>query len=335
MYGSQGAPGWAADGGYGTGGSRSMTSASKMIPRLITQTRTRRRLNIVAMWLSFVVPLLVFAVFSAFTAILSSVKPSLTNGVLVLFGAVFSIWAAISIYIAFTRWMAGEVSEEPSWYVFISVTSLLAFLLAASFGHWNWAMYTRPHFDVSNLMNYTSLDPAVVSGEEVMDAGQVVFTPGSFLDMRFAMSFKNQHTFCVVPITGAPVNGQPPLLQSYDYWAVGKDCCAGDGSPNDFQCGEYANPAAHAGVRMTQDGDRAWYRLAVEQAESAFSIKATHPIFFTWTEDPFSVTFNMLRSSYQMYTASLFLFALWQGLLVTTAACVFRSTLGGVKSEDP
>ena len=38
--------------------------------------------------------------------------------------------------------------------------------------------------------------------------------------------------------------------------------------------GEYNNPGAHSGLRLLDDEQRPFYRLAVEQAEAAYSLKA-------------------------------------------------------------
>merc|ERR1712151_614337 len=93
------------------------------------------------------------------------------------------------------------------------------------------------------------------------------------------MGFHNEETYCVVPI-----NSYQGALASYDFWAVGLNCCSG--TSKSFTCGEYKNPRAHAGLRWMRDSQRAFFQLAVQQAEATYGIKANHPLFFTWTEDP-------------------------------------------------
>lgn len=111
-----------------------------------------------------------------------------------------------------------------------------------------------------------------------MDAGRVQFVSGTELDLKLANGFKNTDVFCVAPIT---LNGAS--LASYDFWAVGKNCCSDQMA--DFRCGASAGLGPKGGVRVTDDVDRDFYRLAVQQAQSAHAIKAVHPLFFEWTEN--------------------------------------------------
>merc|ERR1719487_3180586 len=94
------------------------------------------------------------------------------------------------------------------------------------------------------------------------------------------MAFKNRDTYCVAPI----VINQTRNASSFDFWAVGLNCCSG--RPGDFNCGEYNNPHASSGLRVMRDDQREFYRLAVKQAEAAYDLKAKHPLFFYWMEDP-------------------------------------------------
>merc|ERR1719352_328989 len=96
------------------------------------------------------------------------------------------------------------------------------------------------------------------------------------------MSFTMWDTYCVAPI-GSSAASSGPTLASYDLWVVGKNCCRTD-NPT-FACGEYQNINARSGLRQTDEAERLYYNLAVQQAEAAYGITAKHPIFFHWVED--------------------------------------------------
>lgn len=141
-------------------------------------------------------------------------------------------------------------------------------------------------FQDGSLCSGPGLDPKG-SGVQAMDAGAVYFCPGSYVDVGRAMGFQTQPSYCVAPITLGTKG-----LDRYDFWAVGVGCCndlrqAADASPiPNFHCGEVGSATAHAGMRRINDAENAYFELAVQQAEAAYGIKAEHPLFFTWVEDP-------------------------------------------------
>jgi len=130
------------------------------------------------------------------------------------------------------------------------------------------------------------------------------------------MGFKNLETYCVAPI----VIGDQPLAR-YDFWAVGLNCCSGNSG--DFHCGEFSNPSAQAGLRLMNDDDRAFYRLAVQQAEATYTIEATHPIFFQWMQDPLSELASYQDDGMKLYFYSVFAFFGLQLFLVAFAVVFF------------
>ncbi len=95
---------------------------------------------------------------------------------------------------------------------------------------------------------------------------QVYFADNTRLDTSRSMGFKNLDLYCVAPI----VNGNS-ALESYDFWAIGLNCCSGVSS--DFRCGEWNNPHARSGLRLMRDDQRPFFRLAVQQAAAAHKLK--------------------------------------------------------------
>merc|ERR1719444_780555 len=114
-------------------------------------------------------------------------------------------------------------------------------------------------------------------------------------------------------------------MGSYDFWAVGKNCCSGNQA--NFHCTNFNNPYANGGLRLMSDGDRAFYRLAVQQAEAAYSIKAVHPLFFHWVQEPFVMVESWKYTGQSEFVAWLFSAFVFQTFIVGFATLVF-SKLG-------
>merc|ERR1719160_2030554 len=168
-------------------------------------------------------------------------------------------------------------------------------------------------------------------GQNVLDAGQFYFVKGSKLDPLRAWHFRQKDVYCVAPIIAPVSNGtwpvpnmtypNVPLTQSYDFWAVGKDCCSV--SSSDFRCGAYNNPLARSAIRVLDEQDLKFYRLAVEQAETLYGIMATHPVFFEWSQDPLEVVNTWNARAFANYILAA-VFSLVVSLLgVACASCKF------------
>lgn len=237
----------------------------------------RQRLNVVPICLNLFLPWILFSsLYAVMSFHIHYQIPQLTMGLCALGGIIVLIAAQCAV----SSWMQRQQSNrDPTWYIFGFVAILIAWILGMVFGHLNFTHHMQPYYDVLSLSSYPSINPAKEKGQQLMDAGSVYFTPGTVLDRTKSMSFKNMDLYCVAPI----VNTKEPLT-SYDFWAVGLNCCSE--TSQDFRCGEFSNPNARSGLRLMRDDQRPFFRLAVQQAEAAFNIRATHPLFYYWTPDP-------------------------------------------------
>jgi len=174
----------------------------------------------------------------------------------------------------------------PYWYKFTALQCTIAIAIAYVVGYWNFFWHMAPYYDFQRLKTYPAVNAGKELGQNLMDAGTVYFAAGTTIDLAQAWHFKTDkvdhviHRYCVAPI----VTGGPPSTGSYDFWAIGIDCCAA--SAADFRCGDFANGKARSGLRLLEDWHRPWYKLAVQQAEALYGLKAKHPLFFSWEQDP-------------------------------------------------
>lgn len=174
----------------------------------------------------------------------------------------------------------------PVWQLFFVVAATVA---GALIGNYMWADNLMPYYKYSTLQMYKGLDPAVVPGERVQDAGLVDFSNFAEIDRSKGGCYMHSgNTYCVAPIAGAGevrygLKGAPQS-GSYDYFAVGINCCT---CPNkDFQCGAWNNPTASGGMRSLDYKSRPFYSLALDDWKASYGKSANHPMFFDWTASP-------------------------------------------------
>eukprot|EP00933_Yihiella_yeosuensis_P061872 TRINITY_DN64744_c0_g1_i1.p1 TRINITY_DN64744_c0_g1~~TRINITY_DN64744_c0_g1_i1.p1 ORF type:complete len:313 (-),score=58.39 TRINITY_DN64744_c0_g1_i1:88-1026(-) len=242
----------------------------------------RKRLNVVAIVINALLPWGVFCLtFYAMGFSIHYNSAALAWGI-VGFGFAMAGIAAILAH------RASQTDKSPMWYTVAAVTLVIATLLGGYLGNVNYWSNMKSYYDLTNLNVYPAVDPSREKGQQLMDAGRVYFAEGTQIDSSHSIVFRNTDRYCVAPI----VSSTEPLA-SYDFWAVGVNCCSD--IPGDFRCGQYSNPHARSGLRLMRDDQRPMFRLAVQQAEAAYNIQAVHPIFFEWLQDPLA-EMNTLRA---------------------------------------
>lgn len=279
-------------------------------PEGIFMPGKRRRVNLLAIVLNLLAP------WSIFTVILCVMSFSLHyNRPLAAWLTSLSgfLMAALCWYLAYR---ARKRDSDPMWYTFAAVAIFIAAFCGTVLGDVNFRYHMQPYYDMENLNTYPSVNPAQDKGQQLMDAGRVYFTDGTELDMGKSMSFQNLDLYCVAPIVNG---GNQPA--SYDFWAVGMNCCPGEGSM--FRCGEYNNPYARSGFRLLRDEQRPFYRLAVQQAEAAYNIKSVHPLFFIWTQDPVAMMNKYRSDGYRLVVIAIATYFVFNLACITGAVISF------------
>jgi hypothetical protein len=282
------------------------------------RTTTRKRMNITAVCLALFLPWIIFTVmYSLFSFDLHYKSPALCY-MLAAFGLALVVLFGIKGFVALRARLDGDATgnADPAWMLFIFLTGLMAWASAVVLGDYNFWHNMQPYYDVKNLNTYPSVDTSRMRGQQLMDAGRLQFVAGTHLDISKSMGFKNLDTYCVAPIA----TGDAPLT-SYDFWAVGLNCCSGQAA--DFHCGEFNNPRASAGLRLMRDDQRAFFRLAVQQAESAFNIRSVHPLFFHWMQDPDAEMDAYQDDGYKYFLLGMFTHFAMQLFLVVLALMAF------------
>jgi len=167
--------------------------------------------------------------------------------------------------------------------VFLWLSCFLAWISGFYLGDHNYHAYFKRYFDFANLQQYKNVDPSRYMASQFIAAGIIEFSIGSHLDLEKSASFKNGDIYCIAPVVHANASQDASSIR-YDFWAVGKNCCSAHST--DYHCGDYQNPRVNKGLRLMHDGERDYYRLALEVARATYNITAGHPLFLHWMEFP-------------------------------------------------
>lgn len=276
----------------------------------------RQRIDVVSLCMSLTVPWLFFIAIYGLMMFEFRYTHPLYSGLLVALGLLVVLGVGAAGGLAAQARRRGQSGRDPTWTLFLFGTLLAAWVLAYVYGRQTFSLYTRLYYDYQHMATYLDVSPAAASGKQLMDAGQVLFVNGTAVDIRRSTGFKNVDTYCVAPIT---LPGQE--LPFYDFWAVGLGCCTAGSA--DFACGESRSPGARGGLRLLREDQRGFFRLAVAQAESAHQIKAAHPLFFHWTDDPAAEAASLLDDGYRFFFIGMLAHFAWQLLCVGLAAAAF------------
>jgi len=280
----------------------------------------RRHVNVVSVCLCLLMPVaILMTVFGLLSFHVHFAQPGLCWFVVIMALLVVAVCGGVAQQTT-SRRKAGEVTNEPTWIVFLFLSCLVAWTLAVLLGLWNYSICMLPHYNLVTLNTYTNLDPGQISGSGVMDAGRLSFKAGTFIDTSKAIGFKNVDTYCAAPVTSTNVQ-----LAIYDFWATGVNCCSGE--PGDFHCGELDGKLQlGGGVRVLNDAEISWFTLATQQAEAFYHIKVGHAIFFKNVQDPLSVESTQKDRGVKFFCLwSLLYFGLQ--LFVLFASLVFSSRI--------
>lgn len=279
------------------------------------------KLNIVPMFITVFVPWTVYVVCSGVTYSWVMFRyPYLAWGAIALMGLLWLMSASLAVW-------ARKYEPDPTWFTFLSIMVLLAILFGVITGQSIFNVYSKPYYSVSELKVAKNVDVGSTAGSATLDTGIFHFAAGNHYDDRKSWHFKKGSIYCVAPIISD--NSVAPLGLSYDFWAVGKDCCGMSGS--DFRCGSWGTNQASQGLRITDSADMAMYTLAVQQAESLYGIRAPNPMFLLWSADAATEVVKLNAAAFHHFLSANTFFFVVCLFCMCMASCQF-AWLGRAKS---
>lgn len=207
--------------------------------------------------------------------------------------------------------------------------SVLAIVMGVGYGEYIFQNYSQDYYNFMDLAIYTNIDPNVDRGQTYMDAGQVYFKEYTYVDLQYPMAIQSKGLYCVAPIRGQPIVNQggpikkelqgplvAPRSGTFDFWAVGKDCCDPPNGAN-FRCGEVKSPFARAGLRQLADEERPFYRMAVQSWQFKYNLPAKHPLFFEYVQDPLHTVQQRVDTALNLAFQAMWVYLIFDLILVS------------------
>jgi len=236
----------------------------------------RIRMNLIPLILMLVLPWAAFILTCSISAFKPKyLYPEIVDATIVI---LVVIWLLSIPFAVWARWSF----TEPTWYTYLAVVLGIGVIAGPPCGGFIFKNLMEPYYRVLDLKTIHKVDVGVERGDTMLDAGIVDFVKDNYLDEMRSWHFKHHTVYCVAPIVTSRSDG--PKTGSYDFWAVGKDCCSTTSA--DFRCGAWGHPHGNKAIRATSDEDLPNYRLAVQQAETMYGVVSANPVFFKWSSDP-------------------------------------------------
>lgn len=174
-------------------------------------------------------------------------------------------------------------TDGPKYWFNIGMLCLVATLIGASMGLWNYDRSIYKYWAYDGQSSYKGVHPDA-DALLYLDAGKLLFTGDAKLDLTRAIGAKRgKHTVCLAPIVSGLDTSNATQVQ---FFATGTDCC----SSGSFDCiGVGSNP--HGGLVRLEDplfsnNDVHLFRSVMRKAAQAHGINAAQDaLFLQWAGD--------------------------------------------------
>jgi hypothetical protein len=284
----------------------------KLQPPIAQSLTARKWLDYQSIGLAFLLPMALFAL--TFCVMSFKFYYHYPSSALFMIIAVFFFVLALTL-LSMNQIRRWKVTGVKTWHLFLIGTSFLAASLGSILGYVNFKSNAVHYYDYISLRKIANADPGQWQGGQALDAGEIQFKAGTKINTQLNMMYFQKQGWCAAPI----VSGDGAPLASYDFWAVGMNCCSS--VPGDFSCGYSVGGVS--GLRVLDDSEIAGYKLAVEQAQAAYNIQSHNPIFLRAVKSPYLLIKQYWNSAMTFAYICLFGFAFLQAVAVAAQAYKF------------
>lgn len=236
------------------------------------------------------------------------------------FMSVPSICILSSIIFMMSSAVLWVIRSEAKMLLPLSMILPIAVIAGSIGGLYTYDVYAVYPSFYSNARVYADVVPSQ-SSAAVADAGKLVFSAASFVDVNASTSYTTErgNIYCIAAVR------DPTQGPKIEFWAVGIDCCSTTGINRVFTCDAAKDKDAHGGI-VVFDNNNFFassrfdeYTLARKKAEAKFSLQSTpEPTYVRWVKED---NLDMLKHEYETKTvctllAWIFLYALLSAGLV-------------------
>lgn len=275
----------------------------------------RRQLNRVGILTALFVPFGLFV--GTFYVMSFGLYYRQPNFALMIVGSAFLLVLAMGAFSLQAKRTEMTTGQRTTWHHFVFMTALIGCLLGSSLGYLNLDWNGMRYYDYISLRKAVNVDPGSSQGLSLLDAGEIDFQVGTHIDLKSHYLWHKTRTYCVAPI----VSGTDPLA-SYDFWAVGMDCCSA--KPGDFSCTDVSSTSYQlAGLRVMDHSEIQGYTLAVEQATAAHNMQSRRPIFLYMMKSPYAKIKSYLNDAQSFATLAFVGYFIMQSVLVAVQSYTF------------
>ena len=133
------------------------------------------------------------------------------RSVMIIATAALVVLTVVAALLSRGRWLrkGGESDHQPrlmrgyAWWAALSILSLIALVSGSLVGTTIFTKYMKAYYSIANLDSYDNVDPSRTAGKQLLDAGRIIFSKGSALELKHAMAWhgrQEQHvgSHCVL-----------------------------------------------------------------------------------------------------------------------------------------